>query len=126
MLFERFLGHLTRHLPAQALLQPVTLQLPPAGARLLAEQLPLLDQLGFQVEAFGPDTFMVRAIPAAILGSDPAAALRVLIEDFEEDETPLLQEREARLVARICKRVAVKGGQVLSPEEQKALLLDRS
>jgi len=47
-----------------------------------------------------------------------------LVEDFEEDETPLQAEREARLVARICKRAAVKGGQSLSPEEQRALLRD--
>jgi DNA mismatch repair protein MutL len=55
---------------------------------------------------------------------DPAAALRVLVEDFEEDETPLQAEVEARIVARVCKRAAVKAGQTLSSEEQRALLSD--
>ena len=50
--------------------------------------------------------------------------MRVVVEDFEEDETPLQAEIEARLAARICKRVAVKGGQTLSVEEQRALLHD--
>jgi DNA mismatch repair protein MutL len=50
--------------------------------------------------------------------------VRVIVEDFEEDETPLQSAREARLVARICKRVAVKGGQILSQAEQQALLRD--
>jgi DNA mismatch repair protein MutL len=55
---------------------------------------------------------------------DPGAAIRVLVEDFEEDETPLQAEVEARTIARVCKRAAVKAGQVLSHEEQAALLRD--
>jgi DNA mismatch repair protein MutL len=48
--------------------------------------------------------------------------LNVVVEDFEDDETPLASANEARLTARICKRMAVKGGQILSVEEQQALL----
>ena len=108
--------------PAQSLLEPVNVVLPPEKTRLLEEQLPVLEKLGFQVEPFGPNTFTVRAIPALILGGDPEAALNVVVSDFEEDETPLAAAKEARLTARICKRMAVKGGQTLSREEQQALL----
>ncbi|MFW5714206.1 MAG: DNA mismatch repair endonuclease MutL [Brevefilum sp.] len=108
--------------PSQSLLEPVNVVLPPEKARLLEDQLPLLETLGFQVEPFGPNTFTVRAIPALLLGGDPEAALNVVVSDFEEDETPLASAREAKLTARICKRMAVKGGQALSPEEQRALL----
>jgi DNA mismatch repair protein MutL len=111
-------------IPAQALLQPVNVDLPPASARLVEEQLPMLNQLGFQVELFGKGSFLIRSIPALLAGMDPAAALAVIVEDFEEDETPLLAETEARIIARVCKRAAVKAGQTLSPEEQKALLMD--
>jgi DNA mismatch repair protein MutL len=90
----------------------------------LTGHLPALEKLGFQVEPFGPNTFQVRAIPAILTGSDPVAAVRVVVEDFEEDETPLRSEVEARLVARICKRAAVKGGQTLTTDEQRALLRD--
>jgi DNA mismatch repair protein MutL len=122
VLFEQFrrLGNAT--FPAQALLEPVTLQLPPQSAHLLEEQLHLLDKLGFQVDVFGPNTFLIRAIPSLFTASDPIAAVRTLVEDFEEDETPLQAEVEARLAARICKRVAVKAGQTLSIEEQRSLL----
>lgn len=128
VLFERFLAQQREAgeagLPAQALLHPLTIELVPAAARLLLEQLPFLGKLGFQVEPFGQHTFLLRSIPSLLSGSDPAAAVRVLIEDFEEDETPLQAEREARLVARICKRAAVKAGRSLPPEEQAALLRD--
>jgi DNA mismatch repair protein MutL len=53
---------------------------------------------------------------------DPRAALQALVEDFEEDEEPLKNETEARLIARICKRAAVKAGRVLTPAEQTALV----
>lgn len=127
VLFERFQNQLAEgeaSLPSQALLQPAAVDLPPASARLLEEQLPLLERLGFGVEPFGPGSFLVRSIPALLSKMDPHAALRVLVEDFEEDEAPLGAEIEARAIARICKRAAVKAGQTLSPEEQRALLSD--
>ncbi len=123
VLFERLQRqHSGGSIPAQALLEAALVQLPPQQAHLLEEQVELLNHLGFQVEPFGSGAFRVRAIPALFTGSDPSAALRALVEDFEEDETPLQGDLEGRLVARICKRMAVKGGQVLSPEEQRALL----
>jgi DNA mismatch repair protein MutL len=123
VLFEQLMAQQTdNRVPAQSLLEPVNVVLPPEKARLLEDQLSVLDGLGFEVEPFGPNTFTVRAIPALIVGGDPAAALNVLVEDFEEDESPLQSAIEARITARICKRMAVKGGQVLSPEEQAALL----
>ena len=124
VLFERFLAQRVGTNPSQTLLQPVPVDFPPAGARLLGEQLPILRHLGFEVEEFGSNTFLVRAIPALLSGSDPKEALRVLVEEFEEDETPLGNEIEAKVIARVCKRAAVKAGQNLSPEEQKALLRD--
>ncbi|MCC6987331.1 MAG: hypothetical protein IT309_12945, partial [Anaerolineales bacterium] len=57
-------------------------------------------------------------------GGSPAMALKALVEDFEEDESPLAAEVEARLAARVCKRLAVKAGQTLTPEEQRSLLND--
>lgn len=132
VLFERFMAlhgladenSNQSAIPAQALLQPVTVDFSPASARMLTEQLPVLAKLGFQVELFGPGTFLVRAVPSLLSGIDPEAALRVLVEEFEEDETPLKAEVEARIIARICQRAAVKAGQVLSEEEQRALLAD--
>lgn len=124
ILFERFMSQRSQQVPSQALLDPVTLELNTASARLLEEQISVLEKLGFEIEHFGPNTFKVRSMPALLAGSDPAAAVRSVIEDFEEDETPLQNEIEAKIIGRVCKRAAVKAGKVLSPEEQKALLRD--
>ncbi|HSL27646.1 MAG TPA: DNA mismatch repair endonuclease MutL [Anaerolineales bacterium] len=125
VLFEKLMAqHASKSIPSQALLAPVAVTLPPHSANLLLDQMPFLQRFGFDVEEFGPNTFQVRAMPGLFTGSDPAAALRALVEDFEEDESPLQHEVEARLAARVCKRMAVKAGQALSPEEQRALLHD--
>jgi DNA mismatch repair protein MutL len=107
---------------SQSLLEAESVEFLPSEARLLSGHLPALKRLGFQVEEFGPNTFLVRAIPALLADIDPSAALRVLVEDFEEDETPLQSEIEAKIIARVCKRAAIKAGQTLSPQEQSALL----
>ncbi|MCL4562203.1 MAG: DNA mismatch repair endonuclease MutL [Chloroflexi bacterium] len=122
VLFEKMMAQRSLSIPAQSLLEPAVVQISPSGARLLENQLSILNSLGFHVESFGQNTFLVRAIPALLMGADPASALRVLVEDFEEDESPLQAEIEARLIARVCKRAAVKAGQALSAEEQEALV----
>lgn len=123
ILFERYVTQAQRP-DAQALLQPLLFQLPPQSANLMSESLSVLDKLGFKVEEFGGTSFRILSIPAFFKNGDPVAAVRCVVEDFEEDESPLANEREARLAARICKRLAVKGGQVLSTEEQKKLIQD--
>jgi DNA mismatch repair protein MutL len=125
VLFEKLMAqHARNAIPSQVLLTPMVVHLPPASARLVEAQLPVLLHLGFHVEPFGQNSYQVRAMPALFASSDPAAALRALVEDFEEDEAPLQNEVEAKIAGRVCKRLAVKAGQILSPEEQRALLAD--
>lgn len=122
VLFERFLRQSQTTISSQKLLQPGLLTLSRAQADLFEEQISILNRLGFEIVPFGLNTYQVRALPTVFAGVDGALAVRATIEDFEENEEPLKRETEKRLIARICKRIAVKAGQSLSPEEQKALL----
>jgi DNA mismatch repair protein MutL len=125
VLFEKLMAqHEKKSIPSQALLAPEVVTLPLQSAKTLTQQLPFLNHFGFEVEEFGTNTFQVRAMPTLFSGGDPASALRALVEDFEEDETPLQAEVEAKLAARVCKRLAVKGGQTLTSDEQRSLLND--
>lgn len=125
VLFEKLMKqYRSKTIAVQALLQPPVIHLPPASARTVESFLGTLHALGFDVESFGPATYRIRAMPVLFAGSDPTAVLTALLEDFEEDEAPLQQEMEARVAARVCKRLAVRAGQTLTPEEQRALLAD--
>lgn len=108
--------------PMQRLLEAVVVDLTPPQADLLQSQIEGLRHLGFEVEAFGGNAFRMSAMPELLARLDPAQALRVLVEDFEEDERPLESEREARIAGRVCKRAAIKAGQLLSLAEQTELL----
>lgn len=124
VLFEKFIRQAPDQISSQNLLEPVIVEVTASQARMLEDQLPFIKKLGFDVEIFGANTFQIRSIPTLVKGLAPEAAFRAIIDDFEEDETPLQRELLHKLIARICKRAAVKGGQVLTLEEQRALVLD--
>ena len=123
VLFERLMSK-SGKIPVQQLLQPVTVTLAPDAARLLSSSLEILNEYGMEIAEFGLNTFRISAIPALFSRGDPAEIVRSIVEDFEEDETPLKSRVEDKIIARVCKRMAVKGGQILAVEEQKSLLRD--
>ncbi len=87
----------------------------------------MLKHLGLEAEVFGPATYLVRAVPAHMTHSDPASLLTDMAEALDEgSESPniIQTELEERLIRRICKRAAVKAGQVLSQEEMARLIRD--
>lgn len=124
ILFEKMMANRDEGPPSQALLDSVVVDFSPASADLLKENLPVLTGLGFEVEEFGPGSFVIRAVPGLVGESSPEAILRAAVEDLEVDETPLEGKMEEKIIARVCKRAAVKAGMVLSPQEQEQLLLD--
>jgi len=124
VLYEKMMKYKPETIPVQILLKPATVQIPPAHTNLLEERLHVLNNIGFQVEPFGQDVFLVRGVPTILSDIEPEAALRSIIEDFEEDESPLEDEIEAIIIGRICKKAAVKAGQILSCDEQEGLLGD--
>ncbi len=124
VLYEKYIHQQGDVIPSQSLLEPETITLQPSQAQTLESQLALINHMGFDIETFGQHSFLVRSVPVLFAHLSVEAAIRVLVEDFEEDETPMQSELEAKLVARVCKRAAVKAGQILSPEEQKKLLSD--
>jgi DNA mismatch repair protein MutL len=124
ILFERLSAQKDMHMASQSLLKPESIQLSTEQAEILEDQISLLSKLGFQIEKFGKDTFLLRSIPAILSKIEPVEALRLIVDDFEEDETPLESEIESLIIARICKRVAIRAGQILSQEEQSTLIND--
>ena len=125
VLFERMMDDFRRgQLESQALLTPVLIELNAGEVDLLSAELENLTSLGFALEPFGGSSFRIAAVPSLLTGVDPEFAVRAVVEDIEEDETPLEGKLEERLAARVCKRAAVKAGQTLSLAEQAQLIRD--
>ncbi len=123
VLFEKLLAERKRAaVPSQALLEPRPVELSPEAASLLMAHRETLASLGFRVEPFGGRTFLVRAVPALVADEEPQQVLEDLATALELGDEPL-GEQIAESVARwVCKRAAIKAGQVLTVEEMEGLI----
>jgi DNA mismatch repair protein MutL len=129
VLYERLrLEWRERSVASQGLLVPVPVSLDPASGAALADALPGLGRLGFDVEPFGDSSFAVRGIPALLAGCDPADLLRELAAELAAGEARgLAGERPSlaaadRLFAGLACHAARRKGELLPPPEQQALL----
>jgi len=109
----------------QRLMMPLTLALGRREALVLENKLEDLRSLGFDIEPFGKDTFVVRSVPALIAEKNYEQILRDTIEELTELTLAkrLMVQREAILATTACK-MAVKAGDHLSPEEMVRLVAE--
>lgn len=96
---------------SQGLLTGIPLTLPPGDASVLCENAPYLAEFGFEVEPFGGDTVLVRAVPASLAGTKE---LRTLLEGFASELTdgsrvPFAEKCDRALFTVACK-AALKAG----------------
>ena len=114
----------------------MTVDLDPLAVVALGEDAALVEGLGFEVEPFGEEAVVVRAIPALLSGQDPAALVRDLAEELSASEagagaalraepdrasTRLLPAVD-RLFATLACHSARRFGDHLPVEEQRAIL----
>ncbi len=107
---------------SQGLVAGTAVHLSPPQATLLTENIEVINRLGFQIEPFGPNAFMVRAMPAILAKMDPVKALYSVVEDLERGDAPMQGKIEDKIVMRVCKTAAVKAGQTLSQAEMEAMI----
>ena len=123
VLYEQMMAqHGARDVASQALLEPLVLDLDPLLAGVLDEHLATLNELGFQIEAFGGSSFLLRAVASVLVVPDTQAALVDILELLRQGDDPLADQAEEQLIAAVCKRAAIKAGQTLSLEEMHQLV----
>ncbi len=124
ILFERLLRNARDHRqPRQQLLLPATVELGPPDARLLQRQLDTFQELGFGIEPFGGNTFLVTAVPASLPSQDVGGLLREILDDLREGGSGGNRPEQVRVAQAAC-RHAVPERAELSREEVSRLLTD--
>ena len=111
--------------PTQRLLMPLTLQLSPRDADVIARNLDALARLGIEAEPFGPNTFKIESLPTFLKTDDPMNWLDSIIEELRalSSTSSSLRLGEDMIATTVC-RHAVKANDRLSIPELEALLLD--
>lgn len=108
---------------AQALLIPEVVELPVADVLRLDARADELSPLGLDVEAFGEDAVVVRAVPALLGNSDAKALVLRLAQDLADiDETVALKDRLAEVCAGMACHGSVRSGRILNAAEMNSLL----
>lgn len=124
--FERLRAHsrALARFPSQRLLVPRIIEV---GALVRAQLEAIgeeLERSGFELEAFGPDSVVVRALPAALdVSTDVEALLADLARDLERiGAREQLGAARDTLLARIACHGAVRAGEALADEEMRAVV----
>lgn len=109
----------------QRLVIPLTVDLSHREALAVKENLETIRALGFDVEPFGGDSFVVRSIPVLIAKQNYEQSFRDVVDELAHSSTlkHLDNKREALLTMMAC-RTAIKAGDFLREEEIHRLIQD--
>jgi DNA mismatch repair protein MutL len=127
VLFEKFMRDLMVGKPSrQGLLTPEAIELMPVDAEALRRHLPVLDEMGFGISAFGDDTFIVDALPVHLQNGSPIVILSGIARALEKSGAVSRATREAlrETVAQAACRTSIKSKDNLSPEAIERLVED--
>jgi DNA mismatch repair protein MutL len=121
VMYERFLAR-AGPAPSQHLLAPEVVPLSPPELAVVEGGREAFAGLGFDIEPFGPDSVVVRALPDVLARADVPAVVRAILDATADGADPIGTSLEDRLVRAVCKQATVKAGQTLSLEEMRSLV----
>jgi DNA mismatch repair protein MutL len=123
LVLEAMRGRAGRAPPVQPLLVPEVVPLDPMACESLDAAAPDLLALGLELERFGPDAMLVRAIPAALGTPALKPMLQDLADELDAGDGPrALAARLDHIAATIACHGSVRAGRPLALAEMNALL----
>ena len=107
---------------AQRSLFPATMEFSPVDAAIINELLPDLQQLGYCIEPFGKNTFVLQSIPADMESGNEAALIEKIIEQYKHFSSELKTTKREMLLRSVAWQQSVKAGTYLSEKEMENLV----
>lgn len=107
----------------QPLLTPHSLELDHREKAVLEEHLELLESLGFEISAFGGNTYHVDSVPDFLANEDLDEVMKGFLDDLLNDQPPReAARRHEHILHTLACRAAIKFNRRLSKYEQTALI----
>ncbi len=123
ILYEDLVDRGIAQMGQQLLLTPLPLELTAPERITLEEELSDLTSFGYEIEPFGQEEFLLRAVPASLSGFDPLRLLRSALSEREKDcRSSTVREAGSRIAARIACHAAIKVNFELAPEKMRYLV----
>jgi DNA mismatch repair protein MutL len=111
-----------KQMPTQKSLFPVTIELATSDAVLLEDLMPELAVIGFQIEEFGTNTFVIQGTPADVLQGNEKHSIELLLEQFKHFSSDMKFSKREKLVRCMSRQQSIKAGQPLQQREMLALI----
>ena len=108
----------------QKSLFPVSLELGATDAVLLTELLDDVNALGYQIEPFGNNSFVIQGTPADVLQGNEKNSIELLLEQYKHFSSDIKFSKREKIVRCVTRQNAIKAGQALSQKEMQALVED--
>ena len=126
VLYEKTLhGMQTREFTSQYLSPPIVLNLSMQEKEVLKEHMDTFASIGFEIEAFGGDSYAVRAIPDNLFGIAKKELLIEMLDSLVDGiNTSIAPDMIAEKIASMSCKAAVKGNSKLSYKEVEVLIND--
>jgi DNA mismatch repair protein MutL len=105
---------------AQNLLEPLPIELLPQQRGLLEGVLEHLAAFGFDIAPFGGDTYLIRAIPAALTPGEVPGVIAELLDIASDGRDPAMTTEDTLDI--IACHSAVRAGQTLTIDETRELI----
>jgi DNA mismatch repair protein MutL len=103
---------------------PVTIELAPADTAVLEELMNDLQQLGYMIEPFGKNTFVIQGTPADVVQGNEKRVIDVLLEQYKHFSSDIKFSKREKLVRSLAWQQSIKAGRQLNEKEMQALVND--
>ncbi len=107
---------------SQILMEPAVYTVSPKMVAELDSYQPLFEKTGFEVEVFGEDAVIVRAVPYIFNGALPAEDFTKMLDMLQEGNIDTARDLLIEKIAMMSCKAAVKGNMNMSDKEARALL----
>lgn len=108
--------------PSQQSLFPQVLELGAADFELLKDVIPDIRALGFDLQEFGQNAFVIHGTPADVPAGDEKRMIEKLLEQFKNNQSRLTIDRRESMIRALARSNSIRNGEDLDRKEMKQLV----
>jgi DNA mismatch repair protein MutL len=113
-----------KSIPVQQSMFPETIELGTSDAVLLTELLSEINILGYHIEPFGNNSFVLQGTPADIIHAQGKRDIERLLEHYKNYSSQYKISKREKLALTLCWQQSIKLGAILSKKEIIVLMED--
>jgi DNA mismatch repair protein MutL len=125
ILYEKYSAAVAgKPISIQQSLFPTTIELSSTDALILLDMLDDMKELGYQLENFGKNTFVIQGTPADVVNGNEKIVIEKIIEQYKHFSSEIKFGKREKLIRSMSIQNAIKTGVALTNKEMQSLVND--